>query len=490
MTRLSSDRLTNFRLSSPGTAAAPDVNTGVWRFNQTEAVRLVDETRTWQELELVFRVEEADLEGVFRAMDEASGTYDVVEVTGGSYTVVERGADVVTLDAPDGRADLRTTTEYVIDDYDETVQNQDEDIYEVTVTAFATGPKSSVSGERKVASPSEWRFEFADGDVISDRVERNIQRGGKTFDGSYSLEVMLRRPEAIVLEGSLNRQAAVRKQTVPDGEDKFRDENEADRNTVRVTPPPGYALDYNAGEEDHTTLPVSSNGETAYTVIGWVNYDNLDGNGNLSGAFFRSFGNDDYEFSIHTASGGDLAIYLKNSGTGTSVNPKWTTPQTDTNYLLAGVKNGDTAELWADADLKVSEVHPDGAFQLTNTDFTQGRPAADSYPFLDGQAGGLAFYNRALSQSEQQDILDTRTFPTNGLVSRHPMDEGRGGTVEDIVGANDGTLNGPEWGPSPFGGGLAEFTTFEPGEYAVDQWEGVWTNDLFFGYDVSLGSTK
>lgn len=238
-------------------------DTSVWRFNGTEAVRLIDEVRTWRVLELTFRAEASDLESVFREMDDASGEFDVIEHADGSYVVEPRGADPVTLEAPDGRSDLRSVTEYVIDGYEEKLQNQDEDIYEVTVEAVARSSKDSrdpanvtrldVGGLGQgelglmplggaTGTVNGWHLQFADGDIETSRVERSIERGGKTFDGNYRLELTLRRSDAMVLEDSLNRQAAVRKQTVPDGEDKFRDENGDERNTVNITPPEGHSV--------------------------------------------------------------------------------------------------------------------------------------------------------------------------------------------------------------------------------------------------------
>lgn len=207
-----------------------------------------------------------------------------------------------------------------------------------------------------------------------------------------------------------------------------------------------YGLDYIRSDADYLDIPVDPSGETSFTVIGFIEYKDLVGSGSLSQPFFKGYGGPggDFEYALHTGQGSELRLYLRNNSTGNSINPRWGSAEPGEGYLLAGVKNGADAELWADAELKASGTHPDGAFGLESTAFNQGNSGGGDE--LAAISDRLAFYNRALTQSEQQEILDAGEFPTDGLLGFYEMNEGSGSTAADSSGnGNDGTLNGPDW---------------------------------------------
>lgn len=82
-----------------------------------------------------------------------------------------------------------------------------------------------------------WELEFAEGTVTTTRIDSDVEKGGKTADGASAVSFVLERDEAIIVEESLNRLAAVRVREVPDGPNIPEDANSDDRNTIQVVEP-------------------------------------------------------------------------------------------------------------------------------------------------------------------------------------------------------------------------------------------------------------
>jgi hypothetical protein len=67
---------------------------------------------------------------------------------------------------------------------------------------------------------------------------------------------------------------------------------------------------------------------------------------------------------------------------------------------------------------------------------------ANAYPGLIDE---LKVYDRTLSALEIQALYNTSFITPTDAVARWPFEEGSGTTTDDVVGSNDGTLNGPTW---------------------------------------------
>lgn len=193
--------------------------------------------RDWQELTLNFRTDKSTLKSTFRPVDQGEGKFEIFEDDDGDFEVEDRsdGDAQVTLIPPNPRSNLRTITDWYLAEYDESLYSYQGEVYDVTLNLVADGSKSGGSHGTVTQGSDEWLFEFADGEVATERVRRNVERGGKTVEGSIKLEMAFTLSETVVLEDSLNRQAATNTKEVEDGVDYTADENPNNRNTVDVT---------------------------------------------------------------------------------------------------------------------------------------------------------------------------------------------------------------------------------------------------------------
>lgn len=216
-----------------------DITVPAWTIGGAQITHLTAESRTWQSLTLQFRVNLQTLRSHVRELDTDAGKFDVVERPDGSYRAIDRtgGAIQFELSPPDERGDLRQSGEWIVDEYDERLVDQQGEIYRVTVTLHPLEPKASTTTDTPSwDEENEWRFTFADGEIATNRIEQNITRGDR-IEGTQSIELTLDRDEAIVLESSLNRQAAIRILDVADGPVLAEDINADDRNTVTIETP-------------------------------------------------------------------------------------------------------------------------------------------------------------------------------------------------------------------------------------------------------------
>lgn len=231
------DRLSSTELSG---VASLDTFGGFvdWRINGRSIQAFIDEERTWQELTLSFRPDVAEVEGL-REVDRGAGKLEIVEYSDGDYRVIDRssGDNKIVAEPPVTRRELRTHNDYHLEEYDEQVKDQTGETYEVDLTLVADSPKESVENGSVEPESDEWLFEFVDGDVATDRVEREVGRGGKSIEGSTELSLAVQTEEAIIIEGSLNRLAAIDLREIPDGTDLAEDETSDDRNTVTISTP-------------------------------------------------------------------------------------------------------------------------------------------------------------------------------------------------------------------------------------------------------------
>lgn len=222
-----------------GTDAITD-DADQWTIDGTEVVRLTDETRTWQKLNLSFRSGREHADFALRPLEDAAGKYEINEKHNGGYEVVERSGErnEIEMSAPVGRQDLRSSNYYVVDEYEEEMSDPDADIVTTELSLIATEPKDPLDSYISATSTSdEWKLTLADGEVGTDRIIKNIDRGGGAVDNSYSISIILDEEEAMIVEHSLNRQAAVYTRDVPEGPNIVEDTNSDDRNTITIDAP-------------------------------------------------------------------------------------------------------------------------------------------------------------------------------------------------------------------------------------------------------------
>jgi len=113
-------------------------------------------------------------------------------------------------------------------------------------------------------------------------------------------------------------------------------------------------------------------------------------------------------------------------------------------YHLAGVRRGNTVELYLDGALMASST-------TTFTPSTDNTPlriggASDMHSVLNGQMDEVRIWNVARSANEVQANFDRPLEGTeSGLVAYYRFDAGNGTVLEDWAGNNDGALNSATW---------------------------------------------
>lgn len=114
-----------------------------WAVDDRIAPEVMEETRNWQELTLVWRANRSIVQDVLRPLDDQTGKVELVEYPDGSYRVISRASEAnkTKLTAPTERADLRKVTDYYVEEYDERLEDQSADIFRVEVNFIAEEPK-------------------------------------------------------------------------------------------------------------------------------------------------------------------------------------------------------------------------------------------------------------------------------------------------------------------------------------------------------------
>jgi len=112
-------------------------------------------------------------------------------------------------------------------------------------------------------------------------------------------------------------------------------------------------------------------------------------------------------------------------------------------YLAVGTWDGSDMKIYVNGDLE--NTRSIGAYTISNpaVDLWMGsqRPGGPT-KVAYGRISEAAVYSRALTASEVEEIwLNYPDIPRNGLVSWWRMEEGKGTTVKDPIGGNDGTMN-------------------------------------------------
>lgn len=210
-----------------------------WRVGARQVSTLVEEARTWQELNLSFRASEATTRDVLRPMDAESGKLSVVADADGGYTTIDRagGSNTYTLRPPTARDPPRRGDDYLVKEYEEEMADQQGGIYRVTLRMVADEERNTTSSLSESASGSQWEFAFHTGTIATKRVHQEIQGAASKGKTGKQLTLTLTPEQVKVLEESASHLNAVRIREVPDGPNLAEDNTSNDRNTVTVTSP-------------------------------------------------------------------------------------------------------------------------------------------------------------------------------------------------------------------------------------------------------------
>lgn len=216
-----------------------------------------DEKRTWNSLEIELRTDSGKLENIVEGLDSNSGAVATAETSDGGFIAEDTagGDNTYRLAPPTDREPLRVESDFLVADYEDSVVDSEGNVYDVALELIPDSPRDTNDGVSEANASGEWYFGFDRGSVSTTRVSAEVS--SKSSDGTETRTIrgILTHEQAIAIEESCVRQAAVRTRVVQDGTNTTEDNSPDSANTVYIDPPDG--------ETDVIT-------EGDYAVTSWV----------------------------------------------------------------------------------------------------------------------------------------------------------------------------------------------------------------------------
>jgi uncharacterized repeat protein (TIGR01451 family) len=223
----------------------------------------------------------------------------------------------------------------------------------------------------------------------------------------------------------------------------------------------GQAFSFD-GIDDYVSVPDSGNlhfGTGDFTVSFWVNFNDLQNNGNglvHKDNYGGPAGYRGWLFNIcnDCAGGGGIGLETRNIAQGVDTNARYATSnfQTGKWYQIAGVRQSNVLYLYVDGVLRATVAESSPTDLSNDTELNIGSLSSGSRQFLSGMMDEVQIYNRALSSTEISAISNacpntptptptptpaSSCTPTiSGLVSYWRAE----GDPNDSIGSNSGTL--------------------------------------------------
>lgn len=226
-----------------------------WSVAGTVVDGFIEETRTWDSLQIVWQVDESVIENTLEPELDAVEKFDVVTKLSGGFKVLDRsnGRSEVDLQAVNGHDSIRTIPTWYVSDYSQEPIDQRANKWEVEAVfapvseksydnSFGTGVGSSVS-----PADSEWYFTFSQGDIATSNVTTDFSRSPENEFQSLEFTIIADESDAAVMEDSLSKINRFNYREVPDGTDVVEDNSGGDA-TVGIRPPVGESVTATEGE--------------------------------------------------------------------------------------------------------------------------------------------------------------------------------------------------------------------------------------------------
>jgi len=210
-----------------------------WVLGKNPVAELIEETRTWDTLTLVFRSDRATVINQLRPLDSDAGKVEVLERSDGGFDAIDRadGRNTYQITPPAGRIPPRLAGDYLVDEYEEEVVDQQGKQFRVTVTLVPDQDRDTDSHYAETPSGGDWKFDFSTGTIATPRVRADVGGGASKGTQAKRLRLILTDKQVQVLEESASLLNAVRIREVPDGANVAEDNSPGDQNTVTVASP-------------------------------------------------------------------------------------------------------------------------------------------------------------------------------------------------------------------------------------------------------------
>jgi len=216
-----------------------------WIIEGYPIIELVEETRTWDQLSLQFRIRKSYLTSFLRPNINEAGKVDTTERIDGGFDAVGRAGieTLLSAEAPVERSKVRSVGDYYVDSYNEEPVDSRAESWEVELDLIPKKEKAYDNEYGTLTDPvSEtrpegyWKFEFDFGDIVTRRVTTDVTKTPQDTFENAEVEIIMTPEEVRVLEESAGRLGAINVREVPDGSNIIED-NTGGRNRVTITPP-------------------------------------------------------------------------------------------------------------------------------------------------------------------------------------------------------------------------------------------------------------
>lgn len=220
----------------------------VWESNGDNLLDVVRETRTFEQLELEFRVPQSDIE-LFRSRGRYAGEYEMLSRVDGGFDAFDTSSETagdrnkVEFIAPSGRSDIRPIQSWFVDSYEEEIIGSEQNYYSVELVLAPVKEKAydnefgtTTSGSSTFVS-NAWNFDFQQGLVTSRQVSSDLAKQDSEGIEIYEVELFTGPDDVRIIEESCSKMNATQIRTIPDGEKILDDFSNDQRHFIDVETP-------------------------------------------------------------------------------------------------------------------------------------------------------------------------------------------------------------------------------------------------------------
>jgi len=249
-----------------------------WTSGTDDLVNIVRETRTFNNLELEFRVPESNI-SVHRDRASAAGRVETLPRNDGGFDAFDTSddagttANTIEMIAPPSRSDVRPIQTWHINEYEEELVGSSGNVFEVVMNLTPTKEKRFDNEYGTIGTKisdtnttDNWFFDFEQGQIGTQNVSADLSNEEVNGIEIYEVEFIGRAEEARIVEESCSLLNAIQIRKVPDGGSFLDDFSPDDRHFVSIFIPDSFTGTFPSDDYlvmDWETIWVNS----SYTIL-------------------------------------------------------------------------------------------------------------------------------------------------------------------------------------------------------------------------------
>ena len=184
-----------------------------------------------------------------------------------------------------------------------------------------------------------------------------------------------------------------------------------------------------------------------YTIMFWVWFDGL---GDYWICNERNNTSTLQNFQMARSSTRKGGIFQVNNTSGTWFSCSFGSDSVDVNteewiHFAATLDRGNSKIQTFKNGVFANETTFTGTSRDTNSNIVLGKYGWGSGGWFDGKISDFRVYNAALSEAQIQTVMNQRAIAGGNLTNYWKIDEGEGSTLNDSIGAINGTIFGATW---------------------------------------------